>query len=307
MLLIVFCAYSRAEGLQSNQKRQRQAQSPPAAVLHQLDTGQPSPKANEQDVHADVKIINHPQKDFYDKAAFWLNLALVFAGFTGVGVAVWTLRTIKRQVDTFVSKERARITVDIEPLKPDGRDDNYGVLYDKSPMPPPSGNPWYAHLLISNSGETNAFVGTSLCKAYIKAAGWDPRGEIITSQMGLPKVLHPHADPVRHSERIERVPTLVGVDSETAQAIGNGSMGIYVIGHIEFEDVFDNRWTVTFCRKWGAWWFGGQWQEPSLWYDYPDGKSQMNGVLRIKRPSILRRVLRRMRREKPEEPVIEIT
>lgn len=308
VLFISFCAYSRAEDAQTNQKQQRKVQDSQAAVLHQLETGQASSNPNEQDVHAEVKILNPPEKDFYDKAAFWLNLTLVVVGSIGVGVAIWTVRMIKRQVDTFVSKERARITVDIEPLKPDGRDDNYGVLYPKSPMPPPSGDAWYAHLLISNSGETNAFIGTSLCKAYIKAPGWDPRGEFITSQMGLPKVLHPHDEHVRHSVRIERVPALrLGVDSETAQAIGNGSMGIYVIGHIEYGDVFDNRWTVTFCRKWGAWWFGGQWQEPSLWYDYPDGKSQLNGVFRIKRPSMLRRILRRMGKEKPEAPVVEIT
>jgi hypothetical protein len=56
------------------------------------------------------------------------NDLLFLVGTAGVGVAVWTLFTIKRQVNTFVSKERARITVDIEPLKPDGRDDNYGVF-----------------------------------------------------------------------------------------------------------------------------------------------------------------------------------
>lgn len=239
------------------------------------------------------------------------NDLLVLVGLIGVGVAIWTLLTIKRQVNTFVSKERARITVDIEPLKPNGEEKNYGVLYDKSPMPPASGMIWYADLRIENSGETNAFIGVSLCKALIRGIRWDPRSEIITSQIGLPTVLRPHAEPFKHRARIETGQALrLEIDRETAQAIGNGSAGIYVIGRIEYRDVFDNQWAIKFCRVWGAWWFGGQWQNASVWNDYEpesSGDIPMNGELRVTRPSSLRRILRWIRRKKPDVPVIEIT
>jgi len=107
MLLVVFCAHGRADKVQNNGRQQSQAQSSPTSRGdHQQVTGQYSPQEHENDIQADVKIINPPEKDFYDKAPFWLNLALTIAGFIGIGIAVWTVRTIKRQVDTFVSKER---------------------------------------------------------------------------------------------------------------------------------------------------------------------------------------------------------
>jgi hypothetical protein len=90
------------------------------------------------------------QRDFYDKALVWANIALAVFGFGGTGVAVWTLLTIKRQVNTFVSKERARITVDIEPIKQSGSAGN-GIPFPNSNMPPPSGEIWYADLSITNS------------------------------------------------------------------------------------------------------------------------------------------------------------
>jgi len=238
------------------------------------------------------------------------NLLLVFVGLLGIGAAIATLRAIKRQADTFVSKERARITVEIEPIE-----QSAGVRAE-TPYPsidtPPGDEIWYAELLIANSGETNAFVERSFCKACIKATGWIPGREFITSQIGLPKVLHPHEEAFRHSARIETGNLLkFGMDKKTVQAIADGSMGIYVIGHIEFGDVFDNRWTVKFCRKWGAWSFGGMWQGTDIWYDYPDDilpeKSLVNGEFRIEKRSPLRRILRRMRSNKTDMPKIEIT
>jgi hypothetical protein len=248
------------------------------------------------------------QKDFYDKAPVWINAALAFFGLVGIGVAVWTLLTIKRQVDTFVSKERARITVDIKPIKQSIRAKDQ-IVYDKSPMPPPKGI-WYADLLIANSGETNAFIGPSLCKACIKPAGWNPRKENITSQVGLPKVVHPHTEAFPHSVKIETTTALIPeVDSATAQGIGDGSLGIYVIGHIEFADVFDNRWIVKFCRKWGGWWFEGQWQENATWYDYPDNLTKergMNAEFQIERPSVVRRLWRGLRKKDPQAPLVKM-
>lgn len=240
------------------------------------------------------------------------NIALFFVGFLGVIAAVFTLKMIKRQVDTFISKERARITVDIEPLKPNGREESQSTLYPNSNMPPASGEIWYADLLISNSGETNAFIGAALCKAYVKATGWNLREEIFNSSIGLPKVMHPHTDAFKYRVRIETGNVLIlEMDREMVKAVGDGSMGIFVIGHIEFVDVFGARWTMKFCRKWGAWLFGGAWQGVNIWYDYPDdilpGENMINGEFRISRPSLFRKLLRKIRKKDPDFPVVQIT
>lgn len=242
---------------------------------------------------------------------------LVLVGFAGICVGIWTLSTIKRQVDTFVSKERARITVDIKPIELGSSEERQlRKLYDKTPMPPLGTNQvWYADLLISNSGETNAFIGHSLCKAYFRAMGWNPQEEIFNSSIGLPKVMHPHMHPhvdaFEHRLRIETGHVLrPEVDEGMAQAIADGLMGVYVIGHIEFGDVFGNLWTVKFCRRWGAWYFGGEWQECDVWYDYPDDilpeESSVNGEFRIKRPSFFQKLWLRMRKSKdPDFPILE--
>jgi hypothetical protein len=230
------------------------------------------------------------------------NLLLFLAGIVGIGIAIATLRTIKRQVDTFVSKERARITVATEPLNPNGEAGSQ-IVYDKSPMLLPRNAIWNVDIHIANSGETNAFIGAAFCKACIKESNWNARDEIVTSQIGLPKVMRPTEKPLQHRERVE-------MDRKTATAIAEGSLRLWVIGRIEFGDVFGNHWTLKFCRQWGGTWFGGQWQFASVWKDYEPqtpGSFKMNGEFRIKRPSLPRQLVRRMRKKDPQAPVIEIT
>jgi hypothetical protein len=255
---------------------------------------------SEEHIKADVWVIQSPPKDHYDKAAFWIGAALAGIGVLGIFIATWTVRTIKAQVNTFVSKERARITFDIEPLNPSG---TQVILYDKSPMLLPEHAIWDVDLRIANSGATNAFIETALCKVCIKELNWNTGDETITSQIGLRTVMRPAEEPFQHRERVE-------MDRATATAISEGSLRLCVIGHIEFGDVFDNHWTLKFCRQWGGTWFGGQWQFACVWKDYEEqtpGSLKMNGEFRVKRPSLLRRTARRMRKKDPHAPVIKIT
>jgi hypothetical protein len=299
---------------QSNQTQHKPKDSKPsfpvAPVIPHQTTSQTGQPAHQEHIDADVRVISTPAKDSYDKAAFWATIALVVAGFVGIGVAVLTLRTIKRQADTFVSKERARITVDIGPLNPSDTNP-FGISYDKSPMPPGKFGTHDVDLQISNSGETNAFIRVAFCKACIKPTNWNPRKEITTSQIPLPKVMHPHEKAFRHKSRIETGHILVPeVDKDMTQSIADGFHGIFVIGHIEFGDVFDNRWTVKFCRKWGARWFGGGWEGASSWYDFEAqtrGGIPMNGEFRVKNISALRLALQNLRRKKSDVPEIKIT
>jgi|GEM_PF-3147817 len=284
MLLVVFCAHGRADKVQNNGRQQSQAQSSPTSRGdHQQVTGQYSPQEHENDIQADVKIINPPEKDFYDKAPFWLNLALTIAGFIGIGIAVWTVRTIKRQVDTFVSKERARLTVDIRQFEP-----SYGGI-------------WIARVKIANHGSTNAFIGPALCSACVKDPGWQGK-MAITTQIPLPKVIPANGEPEEYAARIEMPgPSVYEVDQATFEAVRGGVKRIYVVGLIEFWDVFGARWTLKFFRLWWGTWLDSKWQY-TAWRDYlpEDGApADANGELRIEKPSAIRRFLRRMMRRDP--------
>ncbi len=229
----------------------------------------------------------------------------VIAGLAAC-MAYKILRAIKQQVDIFVSKERARITVDINPLAPV----ESFIVYDKSPVLPPKNDIWRVDLLIANSGETSAFIGRALYKVCIRPLSWDSRTEIIVRSLDLPKVMRAGEVPIEIRAEVENRETSIQIDRETAKAIMDGSLGVFVIGYVEFGDVFGNHWTMKFCRRWGGTFGGGRWQYTSTWNDYEPqtrGAFPMNGELRIKRPSKLRRILRRMRKKDPQAAIIEIT
>lgn len=220
------------------------------------------------------------------------NLLLFLLGILGIGVAIATLRTIKRQVDTFVSKERARLTVDIDSFQPPSR------LYDKSDMPPSTSEVWIAKLKIVNHGSTNAFIGPALCLACVKNPGWDAKKTAITSQIPLPKVIPPDGKAIEFDARIEADKMDEWkVYRAIIDAVGNRSKRIYVIGLIEFWDVFDTHWSLKFFRQWEGTRLAGAWQFTS-WRDYgPDdgGPIDGNGEFRIEKPSKFRRIWRSLR------------
>jgi hypothetical protein len=192
LALIVIQAYAQVHKARSGQNSQNP--STLVASASQQQNSNPSLQAKpEEHIKADVWVMQSPPKDRYDKAAFGISAALAGIGALGIVIAIWTVLTIKAQVNTFVSKERARITFDIEPLNPSGKQ---GILYDKSPMLQPEHAIWDIDLRIANSGATNAFIRAAFCKACVKEWNWNARDEIITSQIGLPTVMRPAENPI---------------------------------------------------------------------------------------------------------------
>src|SRR5580704_3826890 len=86
MFLIVLCADCGAHQVQAKDNRQKPA-APVLTVPQQQDNGAPLNGEKQKDIHADVKIVNPPQKDFYDKSPVWMNLALVIVAL-GTGVVI---------------------------------------------------------------------------------------------------------------------------------------------------------------------------------------------------------------------------
>lgn len=181
--------------------------------------------------------------------AYCASIGLFLVGFLGIWIAYDTVRTVKRQVDTFVSKERARLTVDIDSFLPDGPQPP-GNPYPKSNMPPSSNDFWITKLKITNHGSTNALIGSALCLACVEHSGWDAKKTAITSQILLPKVIPPDGKAIEFDARIETDKTHKWrVDRATIDAVANGSKRIYVIGLIEYWDVSDTHRTLKFFRQ----------------------------------------------------------
>jgi hypothetical protein len=100
LLLFVFCVqtYTQTDKTHDGAKH-TEPSSPVAFVVPQQDNSnglQPKAQAN---INADVRVIQTPAKDRYDKAAFWVNFSLAGIGLCGVLAAVRTLRKIKIQAD----------------------------------------------------------------------------------------------------------------------------------------------------------------------------------------------------------------
>jgi hypothetical protein len=160
-------------------------------------------------------------------------------------------------------------------------------------MAPSASDVWFAKLKIANRGSTNAFIDTARCLACIENSGWNAKEAAITSQMSLPMVIPPDGNAIEFYAPIE-------IDKinewkvyrDTIDAVGNRSKRIYVIGLIEFRDVFDTHWSLKFFRQWEGTRLAGAWQSTS-WHDYgPDGGGQIdgNGEFRNKKPSKFRRI-----------------
>lgn len=131
MLLVILCANGRAEDIHDKDNHQ-QPSAPVTAIPQQQDNGASfhgeQPK---QDIHADVKIVNPPEKDFYDKASVWISLALVVVALgTGcvIGWQSWETRKAARgaqvaadaallNAQAFINAERPWILVKAEMAK----------------------------------------------------------------------------------------------------------------------------------------------------------------------------------------------
>jgi hypothetical protein len=208
-------------------------------------------------------------------------------------------------VDTFVSKERARLTVDIDSFQPDGPKPP-GIVYDKSPMPPSAREFWFARLKIANHGSTNAFIGPARCLACVKNTGWDAKEAVFTSQIRLPPVIPPDGKPIEFDAQIEIETDKTyewKVDQATIDAVGNGSKRIYVIGLIKFWDVFDTHWGLKFFRQWNGTWSAGVWKFTSWRECGPNDGGPIDGnrEFRIEKPSKFRRIWSTLRKRYPDQ------
>lgn len=83
-------------------------------------------------VDADVRVVSAPEKDAYDRAAFWISVVLAAVGIGGIVAAIITIRKLERQTKAtedqarhLTTSERAWIIVNSEfpdGLSPGGQD-----------------------------------------------------------------------------------------------------------------------------------------------------------------------------------------
>ncbi len=68
-----------------------------SAIVAQQSTSYKIQDKEDNQVNADIRVVSTPEKDFYDKAPFWINLILAVIGTLGIGAAFKTLHKLERQ------------------------------------------------------------------------------------------------------------------------------------------------------------------------------------------------------------------
>jgi uncharacterized membrane protein YciS (DUF1049 family) len=107
--LSIFVMGGRAEAYKAQQRTKiYQAAAGSLATVPQQPYGPTLQSEEKNHVDADIRVISSPAKDRYDKAAFWISLALAVVGAAGVVAAICTLLFIKAQV---IEMRRQRIVM----------------------------------------------------------------------------------------------------------------------------------------------------------------------------------------------------
>lgn len=97
LLALAVQAYPQPHKAQKGTDGHKPTDSASSAPAQQ--TGSPRFQTEqEKHVNADVRVIETPPKDRYDKTLFWVNLVLAVVGVLGIGIGICTLLFIRAQV-----------------------------------------------------------------------------------------------------------------------------------------------------------------------------------------------------------------
>ncbi len=244
---------------QTGEGEQRKNGEKPAAPVTPLSVQQknsPSPQpVTDNHVPADVRIVQGPSKDSYDKAVVWINGLLALIGIGGIGIGIGTLIFLRSQVtemrrqatllqqqteaaarntQAFINKERPRLFLSTVTISEDFQFEVFTTNRGQSPA------------LV-----TYKFVGCELLK---------PDTESLRSIPHYTEWGEPAADYVADDWVLPKARTRVGgYDASWVYASGNeylqsevmeGKLVLWYFGILIYQDtVSADEHTVRFCYR----------------------------------------------------------
>ena len=217
------------------QKASRNKRSPPPVSSVGVDqTYHPSLEAKpDQHVNADVRVVSAPEKDAYDRAAFWISVILAAVGIGGITAAIITLRKIERQTKAmedavleaaasrtlaeYTAKRQLRAYVCV----------SSGYLKFPDPALP------RAIIMVKNCGQTPAYDVKGWCGCvwdkYPSSKKIEPGDKTINSPVS---VLGPDIPVSWGTTPGDRLPQELWPDKGTIKCT------LYVTGEITYRDAF---------------------------------------------------------------------
>lgn len=201
--------------------------SPVARTIVQHDNNSRTQADAEQHGQTEVRIVNLPQKDLYDKASFWVSLALAIVAFGSAMAAL-------RQAHHIVVSERA-----------------WMIAAPENPNPPvPQSNaresmaPHVTMVLIRffNKGKTPAFIGRISTGGCVIPSNDAPNlsDRLVSDELGFIPVVPEHHIPWNHPR----------ITAERAIKIRTGELVLWIYGTVEYKDAFRGYHRTDFCFRW---------------------------------------------------------
>lgn len=279
---LAVCAMTLAlVGFQGNpnphpKQQAKSSQYPPSPVANPSVQKQDGPSLKQetnQHIDADMRILKSPDKDWYDRTAFWVNVVLAGIGFAGVIIGICTLRYLRKQVsenakatkaakdaadaallnaNALIASERPWLLI---PLKGNFPDIGPPFLVDRLPGIVQSSA---TDFRIRNFGSTPGRVIESNIKMLIRKdesipdiSEFDPQGAIRADYLCPPG---------------DVIPDAAGIWDETWQngtitpqdriAVESGKATLWLCGRFKYIDTFGRKdgpvYETRLCYRWIA-------------------------------------------------------
>lgn len=210
-------------------------------------------------------------KDWADRGVWWFSLCLVMVGGAQAFYVAKTLSAIKeqaeslkRQNDMIVSKERARLRVELDRFS--------GVKEKDFPATIVKAEVSIFGTSLASVRDTRFFAILGDENGIEETILWWPPIHKI------PEVISPNSPPITTYTILHRAVNMI-LGDEGIDDVLRGDKFIYAIGAIHYTDVFEGRWVFRFSRRWkyhrfaDGKPFGGDWEnygEAKENGEYPD-------------------------------------
>ncbi len=230
MLLVVFGTYCSADKVQAKQSNEDPAERVVPIVVEPADSANLHGKG-QQDIHADVKIVNPPEKDFYDKAPFWINLALALVGALGVGVGLFSLIQIRRQAD-HMSKQTEILKQSADISRGSAVPTLRMLKFNMSGSDPLVDNEM--EMTVRNYGSTSAILD-ALYVSFDDGERWPTEGTPVAYDDRGGRAVAANSDCTLHCS-----PTICLVSPRLIPRFRTELKSLYAHGQLKYVDVFES-------------------------------------------------------------------
>lgn len=136
----------------------------------------------------------------------------------------------KRSIEIMISKERARIRIEIEKF---------------NPLPASEFTYHQVDYRVFSYGATAAFISDSVARVEISNSAEPPNNHLFDPPASLPAVLHPSVEGVGKFAIL-----FTKLEQEDVDAVNEGTLFVHFNGSIKYRDVFDRNRETRFKYVW---------------------------------------------------------